>query len=94
MSNGRILLFLIVSLFVMLLYAGLNMFVTNHAEKVISQAPQMPEGMGTQAATSRACELARDRYDHLVSNPRSDGNWELHDKQINDAMGQMDRTCS
>ena len=90
--SGRLLLFLAISLIVLLIYAGLNFFVTSHVEEVVSRAPAIPEGMGENLANA-ACERARDRYDTLLDNVPDDGNFEARDRQVDFALAEIDRAC-
>lgn len=90
--SGAILMFLVISLFVMLAYAAVNFFVTSHAEEVISRAPKVDEVAVTNMAEA-ACRTVQDRYDDLVDNPPADGNTERRELDVEIALAQIERVC-
>lgn len=90
--SGAILMFLVISLFVMLGYAAMNFFVTSHAEEVIARAPTIDESAVTSMAET-ACRTAQDRYDELINTTPADGNMERRELDIDAALAQVDRAC-
>lgn len=85
-------IFLIVSFFAVLAYAGFNFFVTSHVEEVVDRAGVSPSGV-TGGMSGLACEKARERYDRLVDNQPADGNFAARDRKIDAALAEIDRSC-
>lgn len=88
----RLGVFLIVSLIAVLGYAAFNYWATSMAEEAIAQAPVLPEST-ISANREAACERATEYYDQLFEKEPRNGNYELHENQLDAAQAQVDRAC-